>query len=72
MFLNSFLTGTIQIMTVFVNHKRIWNEVINYIDFKVTEITMQTNCSFDKIMKILSDQLQINVELLFFIVIFYF
>ena len=39
-----------------------------YVDFEVTGITMQTNCSFDEIVKILSDQLQINVELLFFFI----
>ena len=61
-----------QIMPVFVHHKGRWNEVMDYVDFEVTGITMQTNCSFDEIVKILSDQLQINVELLFFIVIFLF
>ena len=64
--MNSFLTGTMQIMLVFVHHKGRWNEVMDYVDFEVTGITMQTNCSFNEVVKILSDQLQINVELLFF------
>ena len=59
-----------QIMLVFLHHKGRWNEVMDYVDFEVTGITMQTNCNFDEVVKILSDQLQINVELLFFIVIF--
>ena len=61
-----------QIMLVFLHHKGRWNEVMDYVDFEVTEITMQTNCSFDEVVKILSDQLQINVELLFLLLFFYF
>ena len=45
---------------------------MDYVDFEVTGMTMQTNCSFDEVVKILSDQPQINVELLIFIVIFLF
>ena len=50
-----------QIIPVFVHYKK--NDVMDYVDFEVTEITMRTNCSFDEVVKILSNQLQIDTEL---------
>ena len=52
-----------QIVPVFVHHKGKWNDVMDYIDFEVIRITMQINCSFDEVVKILSNQLQIDTEL---------
>ena len=51
-----------EVIPIFIYQNGNWNEAIDYVDSDVTRITIQTNCSFDEMLKILSNQLQIKTN----------
>ena len=51
-----------EVILVFINHNGNYNKAMNYVDFDVTGITIQPNCSFDEMLKAISDQLRIETD----------
>ena len=51
-----------EVIPVFIHHNGNWNKTMDYINFHMTGIIIQPNCSFDEILKIISDRFRIETN----------